>query len=122
MLVLPQGLQGRMEQTASYDAYTYLSKRLTAELPGNSQPALPIPFLSPGSLELPSSTGKSLDFVDATFSQHPLVTMTLGTANETHLLNAACFSISLYRLIQNTKNLVYIEPGAFTNLPRLKYL
>ncbi|XP_072491720.1 lutropin-choriogonadotropic hormone receptor isoform X5 [Notamacropus eugenii] len=25
-------------------------------------------------------------------------------------------------LIQNTKNLVYIEPGAFTNLPRLKYL
>uniref|UniRef100_A0A5F8GY51 Lutropin-choriogonadotropic hormone receptor n=1 Tax=Monodelphis domestica TaxID=13616 RepID=A0A5F8GY51_MONDO len=25
-------------------------------------------------------------------------------------------------LIQNTKNLVYIGPGAFTNLPRLKYL
>ncbi|XP_006523783.1 lutropin-choriogonadotropic hormone receptor isoform X3 [Mus musculus] len=25
-------------------------------------------------------------------------------------------------LIQNTKNLLYIEPGAFTNLPRLKYL
>ncbi|XP_058523747.1 lutropin-choriogonadotropic hormone receptor isoform X4 [Ochotona princeps] len=25
-------------------------------------------------------------------------------------------------LIQNTKNLVYIEPGAFTHLPRLKYL
>nr|XP_035127356.1 lutropin-choriogonadotropic hormone receptor isoform X2 [Callithrix jacchus] len=25
-------------------------------------------------------------------------------------------------LIQNTKNLIHIEPGAFTNLPRLKYL
>ena len=67
MLVLPQGVQGGIEQTASYDAYTYLSKRLKAELAGNSQLALTIPFLSPGSLELPSSTGKSLDFVDAIF-------------------------------------------------------
>lgn len=91
MLVLPQGVQGRMEQTASYDAYTYLSKRLKAELPGNSRPALTIPFLSPGSLELPSSTGKSLDFADATFSQHPLVTMTLCIANETHQFNCCLF-------------------------------
>jgi len=82
---------GRMEQTRSYNAYTYLSKRLKAELPGSSQRALIIPFLSRGSQEHPSSTRKSLDFVDATFSQHPLVTMALCSPNKARLLNWCLF-------------------------------
>ncbi|KAG8504865.1 Lutropin-choriogonadotropic hormone receptor [Galemys pyrenaicus] len=46
----------------------------------------------------------------------------LGHSNQYSPIKQLPAFPSLYRLIQNTKNLVYIEPGAFTNLPRLKYL
>ena len=80
-----------MEQTPSCDAYAYLSKRLKAELPGSSQLALIIQFLSCGSQEHPSSTRKSLDVADATFSQHPLGTTALCSPNEARLLNFCLF-------------------------------
>ena len=82
---------GRMEQTPSCGAYTYLSKRLKAELPGSSQLAPIIPFLSRGSQEHPSSSRKSLNFVDATLSQHPLVTRAMCSPNKACLLNCCLF-------------------------------
>lgn len=60
-----------------------------------------------------------LILIDAISSQHLLITTVLYIPNNTYFLKC---SFSFYRLIQNTKNLVYIEAGAFRNLPRLKYL
>lgn len=114
------GAQGRMEQNPSYDAYPYLSNTLTAEL-------LAIANWLSHSVSNPRASGAPLKhgrvtwfcwfchFQPASSGDHGLVHSKWNTS-------IISFSICLYRLIQNTKNLMYIEPGAFTNLPRLKYL